>query len=56
MHTLSLHDALPIWCDSDGVWSVVEGVEIDEFSKSKIEESVSELREEREAVSDLIPS
>ena len=48
--------SMPVRCDSDGVWSVVEGVEIDEFSKSKIEESVSELREEREAVSDLIPS
>jgi malate dehydrogenase len=43
---------------SDGVgnWSVVEGVEIDEFSRGKIDESVQELREEREAVSDLIPS
>ncbi|MBB79463.1 MAG: malate dehydrogenase [Roseibacillus sp.] len=48
--------SMPVRCESDGVWSVVEGVDIDDFSKSKIEESVSELREEREAVSDLIPS
>ena len=48
--------SMPVRCESDGVWSVVEGVEIDDFSKSKIEESVSELREERDAVSDLIPS
>ncbi len=48
--------SMPVRSDGVGNWSVVEGVEIDEFSRGKIDESVQELREEREAVSDLIPS
>ncbi len=40
---------------SDGSrWSIVQGVPIDEFSRGKIDASVAELSEEREAVSDLI--
>ena len=39
---------------SDGKsWSIVEGVEIDDFSRGKIDLSVTELREEREAVTEL---
>lgn len=48
--------SMPVKSDGNGVWSVVEGVEIDDFSRAKIDESVLELREERAAVSDLIPS
>jgi len=48
--------SMPVKSDGNGVWSVVEGVEIDGFSRAKIDESVLELREERAAVSDLIPS
>jgi len=48
--------SMPIRTDSTGSWSVVEGVEIDQFSRGRIDASVQELREEREAVSDLIPS
>ena len=48
--------SLPIASDGAGGWSVVEGIEIDSFSRAKIDASVQELREEREAVSDLIPS
>ncbi len=47
--------SMPIRTNADGSWSVVEGVEVDEFSRGKIDASVQELREEREAVLDLIP-
>jgi malate dehydrogenase len=48
--------SMPIRVDLAGNWSVLEGVEIDEFSRSRIDASVQELREEREAVSELIPA
>jgi len=47
--------SMPIKSDGEN-WSVVEGVEIDAFSRAKIDASVAELSEERDAVSDLIPS
>ncbi len=47
--------SMPIRTDEAGNWAVVEGVEIDDFSRGRIDASVQELREEREAVSDLIP-
>ncbi len=37
----------------DGVWSIVPGLDIDEFSRSRIDASVSELGEERDAVTEL---
>lgn len=41
---------------SDGAnWEIVQDVPVNDFSKEKIETSVQELREEREAVSDLLP-
>jgi malate dehydrogenase len=43
---------LPCSC-SNGEWSVVEGLEIPEFSRSRIDASIAELREEREAVSGM---
>ena len=39
-----------------GVWEIVQGVPVNEFSQGKIEASVQELREEREAVSELLPA
>jgi len=48
--------SMPVRSDGAGNWSVVEGVEIDEFSRGKIDQSVKELREELEAVRDLVPS
>jgi malate dehydrogenase len=38
---------------SDGEWAVAEGLEITDFSRPRIEASISELKEEREAVSQL---
>ncbi len=36
-------------------WEIVQDVPVNEFSRGKIEASVQELREEREAVADLLP-
>ena len=44
---------MPCTC-SGGEWSVVEGLEIDDFSRQRIDDSVEELRSERDTVSDLI--
>ncbi len=43
---------LPCTC-SDGKWSVVEGLDLDEFSKPRIDASLAELAEERDAVRQL---
>lgn len=48
--------SMPIRTNADGSWSVVEGLPIDEFSQGKIDATIGELLEEREAVKDLIPS
>ncbi|MFT3901253.1 MAG: malate dehydrogenase [Gordonia sp. (in: high G+C Gram-positive bacteria)] len=37
----------------DGNWQIVTGLELDEFSRAKIDASVAELQEERAAVKDL---
>ncbi|MGJ8655010.1 MAG: malate dehydrogenase [Akkermansiaceae bacterium] len=45
--------SMPIRTDGK-TWEVVEGVEVNDFSRQKIDASVQELREEKEAVSDLL--
>ncbi len=37
----------------DGEWQIVQGLEIDDYSRSKIDASVAELEDERAAVRDL---
>jgi malate dehydrogenase len=37
----------------DGVWTIVEGLDVNEFSRGRIDASVGELGEERDAVSEL---
>lgn len=49
-----LISSFPIRTDGEN-WSIVQDVPIDEFSRSKIDASVQELSEEREAVADLLP-
>jgi malate dehydrogenase len=44
--------SFPCTC-SGGEWKVVEGLEIDDFSRGRIEHSVDELKEERDAVAEL---
>ena len=38
---------------SDGTWSIVEGLEINDFSRARIDTSTAELADERDAVQDL---
>ena len=47
-----LISGLPCTC-ANGEWSIVEGLEIDDFSRAKIDASVEELRQERDAVKGL---
>jgi malate dehydrogenase len=47
-----LVSGFPCTC-SGGEWSIVEGLEITEFSRKRIDASVDELREERDAVREL---
>jgi malate dehydrogenase len=42
----------PVTC-SGGDWKIVEGLEIDPFSRERIDASVAELKDERDAVRDL---
>jgi malate dehydrogenase len=42
----------PCTCEG-GSWSIVEGLEIDDFSRERIDASVAELNEERAAVAEL---
>ena len=47
-----LISSFPSTC-SGGEWKVVEGLEIDDFSRGRIDNSVDELKEERDAVAEL---
>ena len=37
----------------DGTWEIVQGLDIDEFSRARIDATVAELAEERDTVKDL---
>ena len=45
--------SFPCICD-DGDWRIVQGLEISEFSRSKMLATETELKEERQAISELI--
>jgi len=47
--------SMPIRTEADGSWSVVQGVPIDAFSQEKIDLTINELKEERDAVKGLLP-
>ena len=47
-----LISSFPTTC-ADGKWSVVKGLDIDVFSRGRIDASVAELAEERDAVREL---
>jgi malate dehydrogenase len=42
----------PCGC-SGGEWSIVEGLDVPDFSRPRIDASIAELKEERQAVSRL---
>ena len=47
-----LISSFPCTC-ADGKWEIVQGLEVNDFAKEKIEATVNELREERDAVKNL---
>ncbi|MGK5551854.1 malate dehydrogenase [Actinomadura kijaniata] len=47
-----LISSFPVTC-RDGKWEIVQGLEIDDFSRGRIDASVAELAEERDAVRKL---
>ena len=47
-----LMSSFPARC-SDGRWEIVQGLEIDDFSRARIDASTAELAEERDAVREL---
>lgn len=47
--------SFPCRC-KNGDWEIVQGVEVNEFSRKKMEATETELSDERSAVSDLLPS
>jgi malate dehydrogenase len=44
--------SFPCTCQ-DGKWAIVQGLDIDDFSRARIDASVAELVEERDTVKDL---
>jgi len=46
--------SMPVRTTDGKTWEVVQGVEVNAFSRAKIDASVTELREERAAVADLL--
>jgi malate dehydrogenase len=49
---VGLISSFPCVC-RNGSWEIVAGLEIDDYSRAKIDASVAELIEEREAVAGL---
>ena len=47
--------SFPCTCEG-GDWAIVQGQDINEFSQSKMSATETELKEERDAVADLLPS
>jgi len=47
--------SMPIRTKEDGTWEVVQGLPIDAFSQEKIDATIAELKEERDAVKHLLP-
>ena len=44
--------SFPVTC-ADGEYSIVQGLDIDDYSRGKIDASAAELVEERDAVNEL---
>ena len=48
--------SFPIRTTAPGQWEVVQGVPLNDFSRSRIDATVNELKEERSLVAELIPA
>ena len=46
--------SFPVRSMGDGSWEIVQGLELDEFLRGRLDATVAELEEERELVSDLL--
>jgi malate dehydrogenase len=46
--------SFPVRCPGDGTYEIVQGVDINDFGRSRIDRTVAELVEERETVADLL--
>ena len=46
--------SFPVRTTKDGGWEIVQGLPVDAFSREKIDATVNELKEERDAVSSLL--
>lgn len=46
--------SFPIRSGGNGAWEIVQGVSVNDFSRTKIDATVQELREERDAVKELL--
>ena len=44
----------PVKCTGDGTYQIVQGLDIDDFSRERMDDTDTELREERENVADLL--
>ncbi len=47
-------NSFPVRCDGKGGWEIVQGLEINDFARGKIDASVQELQEERSVIEDLL--
>ena len=45
--------SFPVTC-KDGDYEIVQGLEIDDFSRERMDATMNELKEERDAVSELL--
>ncbi len=48
--------SFPIRVSSPGKWEVVQGLQLNDFSRGRIDATVNELKEERSLVAELIPA
>lgn len=49
-----LISSFPVRCAGDGTYEIVQGLEINEFGRARIQKSIDELLEERDTVRDLL--
>ena len=52
--TQGLISSFPVTCKGDGTWSIVQGLDFDDFGREKHAISVKELEDERDTVKDLL--
>lgn len=46
--------SFPVTCKGDGTWTIVDGLDFDDFGREKLQASIDELQGERETVKDLL--